>query len=821
MPYSYAVYTGNGTNDQFTVSFPYIRKEHVFASVDYVNATFTWVNNSTIQLDSVPANAARVEVRRTTPVNAPLVDFTDGSSLVAADLDTNALQQTYINQEQDDQFQDAVFINSQGLLDAGGKRITSVGDPVNAQDAATKNWVETAGASPLVQFRSIFYGAYATDPVVDPYGAARTEGDLYFNTTLDQMRVFNGTSWQEASADATITRFLFTAAGGETSLSGNDDNAQSLTYNVGLEMVYLNGALLTRGVDYTATTGSSITGLVALAAADLVEVVAFSQINALDSIPGANIADGTITSAKITDGTIVNADVNASAGIVASKLSFTQAGAGATARTVDSKLKDVVSVKDFGAVGDGVANDTAAIQAAINYVAAKPFAGGRITLDGQGLYYFTNLTFPSDTSGNTNGGIILDGNGCRMIKTSTTGTGILVQGAAGSRAQRRQGSAIRNVRFSVTAAQSSGEMIKVLNADHTCLENLDIESASTGITVIDSFCTRINASYIRNSALKDIYVYGSSGLSTVETYITSTVGEGVVGNTTKVGLVIDSGASGVYATDCDFIHGAVGISIVHTAQANPLYRPEWLFFNTVLADTTNAYGWSVSGDLDGMFLDNCWASSCNQVGFGLDAGSNICLNNCTALNNGQHGIELSGTVSEISISGGRYLCNSTSASGIYNGIRVGANLSKFSVSGARIGNPSSIGLPGVQSAAIYVTSGSSDSYQLIGNNCTDSSGSAIVDLGAGLSKKISDNLGFNPVGYVNIALPASLTAYTNNTGTDSTVYVSGGTVTAMEINFKGTGWVSTGLTSGAVSVPANTAIRLTYSVAPNWIWFFN
>lgn len=62
---------------------------------------------------------------------------------------------------------------------------------------------------------------------------------------------------------------------------------------------------------------------------------------------------------------IVNADVNASAGIVASKLSFTQAGGG-TARTVDSKLKDSVSVKDFGAVGDGVANDSAAIQAAVN-----------------------------------------------------------------------------------------------------------------------------------------------------------------------------------------------------------------------------------------------------------------------------------------------------------------------------------------------------------------------------------------------------------------------------------------------------------------------
>jgi polygalacturonase len=40
---------------------------------------------------------------------------------------------------------------------------------------------------------------------------------------------------------------------------------------------------------------------------------------------------------------------------------FTQSGTGAIRRTVENKLKDTVSVKDFGAVGNGVADDTAAI----------------------------------------------------------------------------------------------------------------------------------------------------------------------------------------------------------------------------------------------------------------------------------------------------------------------------------------------------------------------------------------------------------------------------------------------------------------------------
>ena len=67
---------------------------------------------------------------------------------------------------------------------------------------------------------------------------------------------------------------------------------------------------------------------------------------------------------------------------------FTQTGTGAVARTVDAKLKDTVSVKDFGAVGDGVTDDTTAIQTAITY--AKTI-GASLTIEGN--YKVSKIVF--------------------------------------------------------------------------------------------------------------------------------------------------------------------------------------------------------------------------------------------------------------------------------------------------------------------------------------------------------------------------------------------------------------------------------------------
>jgi hypothetical protein len=85
----------------------------------------------------------------------------------------------------------------------------------------------------------------------------------------------------------------------------------------------------------------------------------------------------------------------------AGAVTFLQAGTGAVPRSVQSKERDIVSVKDFGAIGDGVNDDTAVIQAAVTSMSE-----GGILYFPPGKYRLTDeITIPPY------GGLILQGGG--------------------------------------------------------------------------------------------------------------------------------------------------------------------------------------------------------------------------------------------------------------------------------------------------------------------------------------------------------------------------------------------------------------------------
>jgi hypothetical protein len=81
-------------------------------------------------------------------------------------------------------------------------------------------------------------------------------------------------------SQAVRSRYFYTATGGETSLSGADDNGDTLIFADGNYVdVYLNGVLLVAGSDYNVNTVNTIAGLTALTASDIVEIVVYDTFS--------------------------------------------------------------------------------------------------------------------------------------------------------------------------------------------------------------------------------------------------------------------------------------------------------------------------------------------------------------------------------------------------------------------------------------------------------------------------------------------------------------------------------------------------------------
>jgi hypothetical protein len=164
--------------------------------------------------------------------------------------------------------------------------------PSVAADAAAAAASATAAAASYDSFDDRYLGAKASNPSLDNDGNALVTGALYWNTTDNSMKVWSGSAWGGIQSAVTSSRWSKTAAGGETTLNGADNNSVTLSYTVGYEQVYLNGVLLVRGDDYTASNGSSITGISALTAGDIVEVLSWTPYSV------ANALTTTIVDAK-------------------------------------------------------------------------------------------------------------------------------------------------------------------------------------------------------------------------------------------------------------------------------------------------------------------------------------------------------------------------------------------------------------------------------------------------------------------------------------------------------------------------------------------
>jgi hypothetical protein len=146
MPFSYAQFTGDGSNRQFSVTFPFILRAHVKVYTAYDLATqvgtelvdgvdFAWLSDTLIETTVAPTLGQNLTVIRRTPSLDRLVVWQSGSPPTPTELNLADLQNFYLTQEQAD-FVGVGIITAQLAVDSANLALSAANAALVAASAA-------------------------------------------------------------------------------------------------------------------------------------------------------------------------------------------------------------------------------------------------------------------------------------------------------------------------------------------------------------------------------------------------------------------------------------------------------------------------------------------------------------------------------------------------------------------------------------------------------------------------------------------------------------------------------------------------------------
>jgi hypothetical protein len=157
----------------------------------------------------------------------------------------------------------------------------------------------------ISNFADVYVGPSATAPATRVDTSALQVGDLYFDTATNTMKVYSSGGWVStgSSVNGTSNRFTYTVSSSTVTITGADDDGNTLAYDAGYIDVYLNGVRMVNGTDVTVTSGTSVVFATAIGTSgtDIVDIVAFGtfqlanfSINDANDVSTAGISDGQV-----------------------------------------------------------------------------------------------------------------------------------------------------------------------------------------------------------------------------------------------------------------------------------------------------------------------------------------------------------------------------------------------------------------------------------------------------------------------------------------------------------------------------------------------
>lgn len=191
-----------------------------------------------------------------------------------------------------------------GAIDMGSSKITTTYTPTDNADLTTKTYVDgilgsaTSAEAALTDFDSVYQRSLATAPALDRNGDALTAGDLYFDTTLGAMYVYDGSSWGQVAPVATSV--TVSQISDLTATATELNTLDGITADVG-ELNKLDGVTATTGeINYLDITTLGTSEASKVVTADANGVVTFDngkieEVTAITSSSNAatlNLQDG-------------------------------------------------------------------------------------------------------------------------------------------------------------------------------------------------------------------------------------------------------------------------------------------------------------------------------------------------------------------------------------------------------------------------------------------------------------------------------------------------------------------------------------------------